>query len=614
MKEMRRQKESAIAKAAAVAAVVFAQLSATLTLVAQEQQHPNVIVILTDDQGWGDLSHHGNDNLHTPHLDQLASEGVSFDRFYVCPVCSPTRAEFLTGRYHGRCGVYSTSAGGERLDLSESTIGEHFQSEGYRTSCFGKWHNGTQFPYHPMARGFDRYYGFCSGHWGHYFSPLIDDDGEITRGNGFLPDDLTDRLIQEITKQSDRPFFSYLAFNTPHSPMQVPDRWWKKFDGKALSRRNRDRGKEDQNHTRAALAMVENVDWNVGRILSALESTGQRENTLIAFFCDNGPNGARWNGDMKGRKGSTDEGGIRSPLFLSWPGTLKKGTIVKQNAAAIDLLPTLAGLAGIPVNSEKALDGVDLSEQVRSGKEKTEDDRVIISHWRNKVSAKLAQYRLDNEGNFFNLEEDPGQRTPVDPPEEVRRRLQTSVKEYKEQILPDYGKDDRPFLIGHPRHPVTQLPIRDATFKGQIQRSNRFPNSSFTQNWAKKSDQIVWEGHVVASGRFEVQLYYTVAAENVGSKLKLAYGETEQIGKVELGYQPQLVGQEEDRVPRMESYEQEWGRMTLGEISLKAGAGRLVLTATEIPGEHVMDLRLMTLRRKTMAGSEENVGSIKGQR
>jgi arylsulfatase A-like enzyme len=142
---------------------------------------PNVVVFLTDDQGWGDLSLNGNLDLSTPNVDSLARDGASFDRFYVCPVCSPTRAEFLTGRYHPRSGVYSTSAGGERLDLDETTIADLFKSAGYRTGAFGKWHNGMQFPYHPNGRGFQEYYGFCSGHWGNYFSPQLERNGKLVK-------------------------------------------------------------------------------------------------------------------------------------------------------------------------------------------------------------------------------------------------------------------------------------------------------------------------------------------------------------------------------------------------------------------------------------------------
>ena len=146
------------------------------------ERKPNIVIILSDDQGWGDLSVHGNTNLSTPNIDSLARDGALFDRFYVSAVCSPTRAELLTGRYHARGGVYSTSTGGERLDLDEKTLGDAFKAAGYATGAFGKWHNGTQYPYHPNGRGFDEYYGFPSGHWGNYFSPILEHNGELVRG------------------------------------------------------------------------------------------------------------------------------------------------------------------------------------------------------------------------------------------------------------------------------------------------------------------------------------------------------------------------------------------------------------------------------------------------
>ena len=188
-------------------------------------RRPNVVIVLTDDQGFGDLSVHGNTNLHTPTIDSLGRDGATFDRFYVCPVCSPTRAELLTGRYHPRGGVYSTSTGGERLDLDEKTIAQTFKAAGYATAAFGKWHNGMQWPYHPNARGFDEFYGFCSGHWGHYFSPQLEHNGKLVRGKGFVIDDLTDHALKFIEANRDRPFFCYLPYNTPHTPMQVPDRF-----------------------------------------------------------------------------------------------------------------------------------------------------------------------------------------------------------------------------------------------------------------------------------------------------------------------------------------------------------------------------------------------------
>ena len=187
-------------------------------LVTAPRTLPNIVLIMSDDQGWGDLSLHGNPNLRTPNIDQLAAEGVAFERFYVSPVCSPTRAELLTGRYASRGGVYATSTGGERLDLDETTLAESFQQAGYQTACYGKWHNGMQYPYHPNARGFDDFYGFCSGHWGNYFSPMLERNGEIVQGEGYIIDDLTDKAIQFVEDNRERPFLPLPALQHSSQP------------------------------------------------------------------------------------------------------------------------------------------------------------------------------------------------------------------------------------------------------------------------------------------------------------------------------------------------------------------------------------------------------------
>ncbi|MCA9050042.1 MAG: arylsulfatase, partial [Planctomycetaceae bacterium] len=478
-------------RVAGVAAVLGLLFASPLYAVSLEKpgERPNIIVILTDDQGWGDLSLNGNSNLSTPNVDRLAMEGASFERFYVCPVCSPTRAEFLTGRYHPRGGVYSTSSGGERLNTDEVTIADSFRKAGYRTAAFGKWHNGMQYPYHPNARGFEEFYGFCSGHWGHYYSPLLDHNGEIVQGTGYIIDDLTQRAIDFMSRSSSQPFFVYLPFNTPHSPMQVPDRWWNRFPEKELQQHNRDPDKEDEQHIRAALAMCENIDWNVGRLLDALEKTGAAKNTIVVYFCDNGPNGYRWNGDMKGRKGSTDEGGVRSPCLIRWPQKIPAGHRVTINGAAIDLHPTLASLAGVTAENQKPFDGQDLSAAVCG--DVTEDDRVIVSHWRGRVSGKYRQYRLDSDGALFDLQQDPGQRTDVSEKfPEVAGKIDQEIQRYRSDVLPGIEKDDRPFAVGHPDAAVTQLPARDAGTVGGIERSNRFPNSSYFTNWGKVTDGI----------------------------------------------------------------------------------------------------------------------------
>ena len=557
---------------------------------------PNIIVILADDQGWGDLSIHGNINLKTPNIDSLARDGALLDRFYVCAVCSPTRAEFLTGRYHPRGGVYSTSTGGERLDLDEKTIGDTFQAAGYATAAFGKWHNGTQYPYHPNARGFDEYYGFCSGHWGNYFSPILEHNGKIVRGNGFIIDDLTDHALAFIEQYRERPFFCYLPYNTPHTPFQVPDRFYEKFKNLSLAMRNRNPSREQPARTRAALALCENIDWNVGRVLHKLDELQLSEKTMVIYFSDNGPNSWRWNGGMKGRKGSVDEGGLRVPLLIRWPGKIQPGSRIPQIAAAIDLLPTLADLSGIPVLSTKPLDGISLRPLLLQSAENW-PDRMIFSHWRGRVSVRTQRYRLDHTGRLYDIGADPGQDNDISKEKQkVATRLSEALARWRAELLPGLTDDDRPFPVGYPEFPSTPLPARDGVPHGNVQRSARAPNCSFFTNWLCTSDKITWDVELANSGRYEAVIYYTCAKENIGSTVELSFQGSRIQGRVSEPHDPPLRGAENDRVPRGgESYVKDFKPLRLGTVQLHKGRGTLTLRAIEVPGKQVMDVRAVML-------------------
>jgi arylsulfatase A-like enzyme len=557
-------------------------------------------VILTDDQGWGDLSVHGNTNLATPHIDSLARDGALLERFFVCPVCSPTRAEFLTGRYHPRGGVRGVSTGRERLDLDERTIGQVFQQAGYATGAFGKWHNGTQSPYHPNDRGFTEYYGFCSGHWGNYFNPILDHNGQLVRGTGYLVDDLTDHALTFIEQNRDRPFFCYLPIHTPHSPMQVPDRFWQRFAGQDLALRHRDPDREDVPKTRAALAMCENIDWNVGRLLRKLDELDLRENTIVFYFSDNGPNSFRWNGGMKGRKGSTDEGGVRVPGLIRWPGRIRAGLRIGQIAAAIDLLPTLAELAGVPIatggDEPRELDGVSLKPLLL---ETATDwpDRMIFSHWNRRVSVRTQQYRLDHTGGLFDMLADPDQRTDVRAQRaEVTGRLRQAVEEWRQRVLSELGTVDRPFTVGYSR--VTPLPARDGVPHGNVQRSAPAPNCSFFTNWRSTDDRITWDVAVATGGTYQATVHYACAAADVGSTVELSCGDHRVRARVATAHDPPLRGAEHDRVPRRgESYVRDFRPLRLGTIQLDEGTGRLALRAVDVAGDQVMDVRYLLLTR-----------------
>jgi arylsulfatase A-like enzyme len=560
---------------------------------------PNVVVILADDQGWGDLSVNGNTNLSTPHIDSLARDGALFDRFFVCPVCSPTRAEFLTGRYHPRGGVWSTSTGGERLHLGVATIAEVFKAAGYATGAFGKWHNGTQYPYHPRARGFDEFYGFCSGHWGQYFDPVLEHNGRTVHAKGYITDLLTDRAIAFIEAHRAGPFLCYLPFNTPHSPMQVPDRFYAKFKDADLKMRHEGSQQENLEMTRAALAMVENIDWNVGRVLEKLAEFKLADNTIVLYFSDNGPNGWRWNGGMRGRKASTHEGGVRSPLVMRWPGHIQAGTKVMHIAGAIDLLPTLADLAGVPLApiADKPLDGRSVAPLVLGG-EVDWKDRMIFSHWRGSVSVRTQQHRLDDAGKLYDMTTDAGEEHDLahERPK-VAAQLSQAVAAWKRELLADSQQDNRPFTVGYREFPITQLPARDAVPHGGIERSARAPNCSFLRNWTSTADSITWDIEVHTAGRYEATVNYTCPLADTGSMIELGLGEARLRAKVSEGHDPPLVGVADDRVPREgESYVKEFRPLVLGLMELPAGRGLLTLRAVEIPGEHVADVRSVVLR------------------
>ena len=245
----------------------------------EKNLNPNVLIFMTDDQGWGDLSIHGNTNLKTPNIDSFAKNGATFSRFYVSPVCAPTRAELLTGKYFVRTGVNGVTRGYERMNTNEKIISNYFKEKSYSTGLFGKWHNGSQPPYHPNSRGFDEFYGFTSGHWGNYFDPILERNGELVRGKGYINDDITNNAISYI-KNSSKPFFTFISYNTPHSPMQVPDKYSKE---KKVILKGRYSERENVEKTKAALGMIENIDENVGKIIKTLKEIDKYEDTIIIF-------------------------------------------------------------------------------------------------------------------------------------------------------------------------------------------------------------------------------------------------------------------------------------------------------------------------------------------
>ena len=559
---------------------------------------PNIILILADDQGWGDLSSSGNSNLNTPNIDSLRINGASFENFYVQPVCSPTRAELLTGRYFTRMGVYETSSGGERINLNETTIADLLKDIGYQTAAFGKWHNGMQPPYHPNSRGFDQYYGFASGHWGNYFSPMLENNGEIVKGNGFLVDDLTEKGLDFIEKNANESFFLYLPYNTPHSPMQVPDKYWDRMKHKSLDLLSEADVDEDLQFTKAALAMVENIDDNVGRVTNKIKKLGLEEDTIIIYLSDNGPNAYRWNGGMKGKKGHVDEGGVRTPFYIQWVNHIQKGLNLTEIASGIDLLPTLSGLLSIPIKTEKPIDGEDLSALLL-GNTTNFKDRFIFNHWNGKTSVRSQQFRLDEENRLFDITTDRGQKNDIsyNYPQITDSLIKAKNNWEKETIQITKENDERAFTLGYSKALYTQLPARDGEAHGNIKRSNKWPNDSFFKNWKSVKDSITWNVEVIEDGRFQVEMYYTCPQMDLGSIIELSFKNSRIAKKIVVPHDPILIGMNEDRVLRTESYVKDFIPLDLGIITLTKGSGTLTLKAIEIKGGQVGDFRLLQFKR-----------------
>jgi arylsulfatase A-like enzyme len=564
----------------------------------EKAQKPNIVLIMSDDQGWGDLSMNGNTDINTPNIDALAKNGASFENFYVQPVCSPTRAELLTGRHFTRLGVHRTSAGGERMNLNETTLAEVFKKAGYHTAAYGKWHNGMQPPYHPNARGFDDYYGFTSGHWGNYFSPMLEHNGKIVKGDGFLVDDLINHGMQFIDNNKENPFFLYLPLNTPHSPMQVPDTYWNRFKNKELALKYLGEESSTIEHTKAALAMVENIDYNVGRVISKLKELQLEENTIVIYLSDNGPNGWRWNGNMRGIKGSTDEGGVRTPFLLQWKGTVSAGKRISQIGSAVDLLPTLSSLTGIDMYTKNPLDGKSL-EPLLIESNPIWEDRLIFNHWSGKTSVRSQHYRLDYEDRLYDVVNDRSQKIDISMQfPKITDSLKNAKTNWLTAIKPMTAEtDDRPITLGHPDFEYTQIPARDGIPHGNIARSNRYPNNTFFTNWKSQKDSITWDIEVLEDGQFEVDMYYTLAEEDSGVTVQLVNGTSMLLTRIKEEHDPPLTGMENDRDPRQESYVKEFKPKRLGEIFLRKGRRNLTLKAPRISGKSAMDVRLLMFRR-----------------
>ncbi len=395
-----------------------------------EGRRPNVIVILTDDQGYGDIGAHGNSMIRTPALDELWSDSVRLTDFHVDPTCAPTRAALLTGRYSTRTGVWHTIMGRSLMDGGETTLAESLQAGGYRTGMFGKWHLGDNAPLRPQDQGFERVVWHHGGgvgqgpdYWDNdYFDDTYEVDGEWQAFDGYCTDVWFREAQSFIDEESDQPFFAYVATNAPHHPYLVDE---------AYAQPYLDAGVEPS--MARFYGMIENIDDNVGALRRHLVERGIADDTILVFLSDNGTaagvlgGGADerpwrgFNAGMRGTKGSEFDGGHRVPCFLHWPGGgVSGGRDVDELSAHIDFLPTILGLCGVPHAGTRALDGATFAE-VLMEEGPAPSGRTLAVHsqriehpkkWR-KSAVMTDRWRLVNRTELYDIQADPQQRTNV---------------------------------------------------------------------------------------------------------------------------------------------------------------------------------------------------------
>lgn len=413
-----------------------------------------MVVIMTDDQGYGDLGVTGNPVIDTPNMDRLARESASMSNFYVAPVCSPTRAGLMTGRYHYRTRVVDTFKGRSMMEPEETTLAEVLSKEGYRTGIFGKWHLGDCYPMRSIDQGFQESLVHRGGGLAQpsepiennrrYTNPILFRNGEKVETKGYCTDVYFEAAMDymEDAHEEGKPFFVYIPPNAPHGPFHdVPEVLYEKYKGMDLTPvLKREEGNADT--VARVFAMIENIDWNVGRLLKKLKQLEVDENTLVMLLFDNGPNTRRFVGPFRGKKGEVYEGGIRSPLYVRWPSELEAGWVSQRPAAYIDLMPTLLAAAGADPTGLN-MDGRNLLPLLKGDDEFEWSERALVIQVHrgdqpvryHHFAIRKGPWKLLRASGFhretppeevafelYNLEKDPGEENDLgkDHPERVQ--------------------------------------------------------------------------------------------------------------------------------------------------------------------------------------------------
>ena len=427
---------------------------------------PNVVLVMTDDQGYGDLTCHGNPIIQTPHLDELYAKSVRLTNFHVGPTCSPTRAALMTGHYCNRTGVWHTIMGRSLLRKDEVTMGDIFSVAGYRTGIFGKWHLGDNYPFRPQDRGFGEVLIHGGGgvgqgpdYWGNdYFDDTYFHNGKTEKFTGYCTDVWFDGAMKFIEANKNRPFFCYLPTNAPHGPYNVAAEYMNPYLDKGLP--------ESQARF---YGMITNIDDNMARLMRRLKELNLEENTILIFMTDNGSSGNGYNAGMRGKKGSEYDGGHRVPCFIRWPaGHLTSGKDIERLTAHVDLLPTLIELCGLKKPQDLKFDG-DSIVRLLTGRDGNWPDRTMVTDsqriehpekWR-KSAVMTDRWRLINGKELYDMKIDPGQKKDIaDADPQVVDKLRKAYEDWWASVSTRFDEYCE-IIIGSDKQNPTRLMSHD---------------------------------------------------------------------------------------------------------------------------------------------------------
>ena len=491
----------------------------------RSESPPNIILIITDDQGWAQVGFRGNDVIQTPNLDRLAAESVNFTRFYVSPVCAPTRASLMTGRYNYRTGVVDTYIGRAMMHSDEVTVAEVLRDAGYKTGIFGKWHLGDNYPLRAMDQGFEQALVHKGGGIGQpsdppgtsYFDPILQWNGEQKPYAGYCTDIFFNTAMMFIEQNRDHPFFAYIPTNAPHSPYDVPETYIEPYRAQGL----------DDKDARI-YGMITNIDENVGKLLDLLDQRGLANDTMVIFMTDNGPTTRRYTAGLRARKGSVYEGGIRVPFLVRWPGKFQPRE-EERIAAHIDVLPTLLEAAGADAPGDRKIDGVSLLPRLLDPEEQIEDRTLYLQSHRGNVpqryrafAAVTQQYKLVQAKHFgrpmpqdarlelYDLAADASEENDLaEQQTEVFEALKKGYEGWFEDVSSTRGYDPPRIPLGTDHENPVILTRQDWRIVG--------PDGYGDKNLG------YWDVEVATTGKYEIRLRFP--KQEAAGRIELALGE-----------------------------------------------------------------------------------------